>query len=290
MQATSRAPAGEPDSVKEAEPAGGPDRRVPGAGAGVSLRGLSHSFVELEVLDALGLEVAAREVVAIVGPSGCGKSTLLELIAACASRPPVRSRSRARSAGEARLARSAYMPQRDLLFPWLSAIDNAGLALRNRGATKARGAHRGGAPLPPVRARGVRAGDAGRALRRDAPAGRLPSHPARGEAGTAAGRAIRLARHDHPRRDAGVARRGAARRAAHRPPRHPRRRGGALRRRPGAGPLAPAREDRRPSSPIRHPEARGRRRSPTPAFADLRERALVALAEGRGQRKAGHLR
>ena len=29
------------------------------------------------------------------------------------------------------------MPQRDLLFPWLSAIDNAGLALRNRGLRQA---------------------------------------------------------------------------------------------------------------------------------------------------------
>jgi NitT/TauT family transport system ATP-binding protein len=36
-----------------------------------------------------------------------------------------------------RLARCAYMPQRDLLLPWYSAIDNAALALRNRGLGKA---------------------------------------------------------------------------------------------------------------------------------------------------------
>jgi ABC-type nitrate/sulfonate/bicarbonate transport system ATPase subunit len=35
-----------------------------------------------------------------------------------------------------RLQGCAYMPQRDLLLPWLSAIDNASLAPRNRGASR----------------------------------------------------------------------------------------------------------------------------------------------------------
>ena len=38
------------------------------------------------------------------------------------------------------------MPQRDLLLPWLSAIDNASLALRNRGASRAE-ARRSAHPL-----------------------------------------------------------------------------------------------------------------------------------------------
>ena len=61
----------------------------------------------------------------------------------------------------------------------------------------------------------------GRALGRDAPARRLPAHPDRRQAGAGARRAVRLARRDHPRGDAGVAGRGAAARPAHRRPRHP---------------------------------------------------------------------
>jgi NitT/TauT family transport system ATP-binding protein len=44
------------------------------------------------------------------------------------------------------MAHCAYMPQRDLLLPWMSAIDNAGLALLNRGARRAE-ARRAATPL-----------------------------------------------------------------------------------------------------------------------------------------------
>ena len=59
---------------------------------------------------------------AVVGPSGCGKTTLLELI--CGLQAP--------DDGALACAPAVLMPQRDLLLPWLSALDNAALAPAHR--------------------------------------------------------------------------------------------------------------------------------------------------------------
>jgi NitT/TauT family transport system ATP-binding protein len=111
-------------------------------GLALSLRGVRHSYGELATLDGIDVEAAPHTVLGLVGPSGCGKSTLLELV--CGLREPSAGRIEVGGAGEAagRLARCAFMPQRDLLLPWYSALDNAALALLNRGARRgeARGA------------------------------------------------------------------------------------------------------------------------------------------------------
>jgi ABC-type nitrate/sulfonate/bicarbonate transport system ATPase subunit len=78
---------------------------------------------DVHALADVSLQASPGEIVAVVGPSGCGKTTLLELI--CGLQAP--------DAGTVDSAPAALMPQRDLLLPWLSAIDNAGLALRARG-------------------------------------------------------------------------------------------------------------------------------------------------------------
>jgi NitT/TauT family transport system ATP-binding protein len=103
----------------------------------VSIRGLGHSYGELQAIEQLDLEVPEHGVIGLVGPSGCGKSTLLELI--CGLQEPSVGTVAVDGASGApeRLAHCAYMPQRDLLLPWYSALDNAALALRNRGVGKA---------------------------------------------------------------------------------------------------------------------------------------------------------
>ena len=106
------------------------------AGVAISIRGLAHRYGELRTLERLDVEVPAHGVLGLVGPSGCGKSTLLELLAGL--REPERGEIElgGTADGRGRLARCAFMPQRDLLLPWLSAIDNAALALRNRGVRR----------------------------------------------------------------------------------------------------------------------------------------------------------
>ena len=107
MQTRLEAPVQEPRDVEEA----------------VEVDGVRRRFGDLDVLDGVSLRVRPREVVAVVGPSGCGKTTLLELV--CGLQAP--------DAGTVRAEPAVLMPQRDLLLPWLRAIDNAALAARLAG-------------------------------------------------------------------------------------------------------------------------------------------------------------
>ena len=144
MRTTSEAPIKEPQSVRRTaeaadEPgaaAGAENAHVGAPDRAVEVAGLSHSFGELEVIQRLDIRVKADEVLGIVGPSGCGKSTLLELVSGLREQTAGRIVVHGAAGAAARLRSCAYMPQRDLLLPWLSAIDNAALALRNRGASR----------------------------------------------------------------------------------------------------------------------------------------------------------
>jgi NitT/TauT family transport system ATP-binding protein len=111
-------------------------------GAPVSIRDLAHSYGELETIGGLDLEIGGDGVLGVVGPSGCGKSTLLELICGLREQRAGEIEVGGESGASERLSHCAFMPQRDMLFPWLSALDNAALALRNRGLGKSRARRR----------------------------------------------------------------------------------------------------------------------------------------------------
>jgi NitT/TauT family transport system ATP-binding protein len=112
------------------------DAMTADAGAAVEIAGLRHSFGELEVIAGMDLRLNPGEVRGIVGPSGCGKSTLLELVSGLRQPSAGGIAVHGSESARDRLASCAFMPQRDLLLPWLSAIDNAAIALRNRGASR----------------------------------------------------------------------------------------------------------------------------------------------------------
>jgi NitT/TauT family transport system ATP-binding protein len=137
MLTRTRAPDREPFDISEQRPAAAEALRV---------GDLHHAFGALAVIERLDLDLDIDRVLGIVGPSGCGKSTLLELI--CGLQEPAAGRIEVcgRSSPSERLAACAYLPQRDLLLPWFSAIDNAALALRNRGMRRG-AARREAAPL-----------------------------------------------------------------------------------------------------------------------------------------------
>ena len=99
----------------------------------LEIGGASHAYGDLQTLDSLDLAVEAQSVIGLVGPSGCGKSTLLELICGLQEQSAGTISVEGQTAADERLSRCAFMPQRDLLLPWYSAIDNAALALRNQG-------------------------------------------------------------------------------------------------------------------------------------------------------------
>ncbi len=107
-----------------AAPAGAPSDAV-------SLDGVTRTFAgprgPVCALSGISLRVRRSETLAVVGPSGCGKTTLLELV--CGLQQP--------DEGTVQALPAVLMPQRDLLLPWLDAAENAALALRIGGASRA---------------------------------------------------------------------------------------------------------------------------------------------------------
>lgn len=93
-------------------------------------RGQGHR----QVLAGLSFTAEPGEFVSVIGPSGCGKSTLFNTLAGLetADSGSIRFGDDTRTAA----AHCAYMPQKDLLFPWRTVLDNTILGLEVHGVPK----------------------------------------------------------------------------------------------------------------------------------------------------------
>lgn len=119
-----------------------PNRVIPAIRPAVPVlqtRAVSKSFDErgrrVHALQDVTLEVGAGEIVSLIGPSGSGKSTLLNILAGLI--PP--------DAGEVvmdgesvenPIGRSSLMPQRDLLMPWKTVLENVTVGMRLHGISR----------------------------------------------------------------------------------------------------------------------------------------------------------
>ena len=93
----------------------------------LELRGLTKAFWgrwgHLPTLAQVDMRVRAGEFVSIVGPSGCGKSTLFNILSGL---EPADAGQVLLDGQEVtgQVGLFGYMPQRDLLLPWRSVLDN----------------------------------------------------------------------------------------------------------------------------------------------------------------------
>ncbi len=106
----------------------------------IEVRSIAKSFdlgrgESRHVIEDVTFSARPGEFVAIIGPSGCGKSTLFNIMAGLEGP----------SAGEVLIdgqtvtgqrEHFAYMPQKDLLFPWRTILENTALGLEVRGDSK----------------------------------------------------------------------------------------------------------------------------------------------------------
>jgi len=99
-------------------------------------RGLGRTgSQDVRALEGIDIEAGAGEFVSIVGPSGCGKSTLFNILAGLVEPTSGRVLLDGNPAGNL-LGTFGYMPQKDLLMPWRSVLNNATLGLEIAGVSR----------------------------------------------------------------------------------------------------------------------------------------------------------
>ncbi len=111
---------------------------------GLSLKGLSKVYSDpqkkqfMEVLHPLDLEVETGSFVSLIGPSGCGKSTICNLVAGIEI-PDTGEIILDGGQIQGTLGNVGYMPQKDLLLPWRTLLENVllGCEILHKDKTKA---------------------------------------------------------------------------------------------------------------------------------------------------------
>lgn len=105
--------------------------RPPGSAGGISIRDLTVQYQGGQpILEKVNLEIAPREILALVGASGCGKSTFLRSLAGLiAPTTGVIQLSRPTHGIDEPRQNLSYVFQDPTLLPWRSVFDNVRLPL-----------------------------------------------------------------------------------------------------------------------------------------------------------------
>lgn len=109
-----------------------PRLRIENLGKSFPARSGHDSMTALEGVD---IDIRAGEFVSIIGPSGCGKSTLFNMLAGLI-KPSKGKIYLDGSQPDSLLGKIGYMPQKDLLMPWRTVLDNVTLGLEMDGTRR----------------------------------------------------------------------------------------------------------------------------------------------------------
>ncbi len=122
--------------------------------AKLAVEGLSKTYSarrgdvsDVAALREVDLAIEEGAFVSIVGPSGCGKSTLFHILAGLVRQSTGTVRIDGREP-ETLLGVVGYMPQKDLLMPWRTVLDNTTLGLEIGGTPRREARERALRELP----------------------------------------------------------------------------------------------------------------------------------------------
>ncbi len=102
----------------------------------LQLRGVTHRYGDVHVLDAVSLTIRRGEILCLVGPSGCGKSTLLRLLGGL-ERPSEGSVMQLGEPAPGSLNPLTYVFQDFALLPWRTVAGNVSLVLEDHRLARA---------------------------------------------------------------------------------------------------------------------------------------------------------